>query len=728
MPHYLCITGTDTDAGKTLVTAGLARAALAAGKRVLLLKPVQTGAVHAGTAHIGPPHTGKDALQAPDLAVYRRIAPGAAAMALSLFAAPCSPHLAARMEKRQLDAASLALAIRREAERRPVDLVLIEGAGGLLTPLNERETLADCFALLDASLLLVTANKLGAVNHALLSIECARMRGLALRGVIMNDPAPAAGELEAAIRDDNGAIIGALGRVPCLARVPYLAGLTDTKEADTERNGAGPCSLEADGVEAADRLAGILARALPHILPLAPESIRPEPEAATGAPAHFLSEPDCLLAFDREHVWHPYTSALRPLRSREATITRGTRIRLRDGRELVDGMASWWCAVHGYRHPALMAALNGQAARMPHVMFGGLTHEPAVRLASRLVQVAPKGLEHVFFSDSGSVAVEVAIKMALQYHQATGRPERKRLLALRGGYHGDTIGAMSLCDPETGMHHLFAGVLPEQLFAPRPECRFDAPYDPASAQSLEAALAERGHEVAALILEPVVQGAGGMWMYHPDYLKRARELCDRYGCLLIADEIATGFGRTGRYFACEHAGVSPDIMCVGKALTGGVMGLAATVAGRTVAHGISGRGGVFMHGPTFMGNPLACAVASASLDLLASEQWKTDVARIEGLLHQGLAPCRDMPGVADVRVLGAIGVLEMDAAVDVEGVQQYCVDECGVWIRPFGKLIYVMPPYSSSDEDISRLTTAMRSAVEREHWRDLRAEAGKKST
>lgn len=680
MREYLCIIGTDTDAGKTLVTAGLARTALKRGRRVLLLKPVQTGGLPGNTPGEA------EQPQAPDVAVYRRIAPGADARALALFAEPCSPHLAARREGRSLNAASLAERVREAIADSQADLVLVEGAGGLLTPLNERETLADLFALLRFPLLLVTANRLGAVNHALLSIETAQKRGLALLGTVMSAPEPAADSLAASIRDDNTSIIETLGGVPCLADVPWLPGL--------------------DKGDAVERLAECLAPVLAALTAASEDTRRP------GTP-----DADTLLNFDRDHVWHPYTSALNPLPVREAVATQGTRIRLRDGRELVDGMASWWCAVHGYRHPALMAALREQAERMPHVMFGGLTHEPAVRLAGQLIKAAPGGLEHVFFSDSGSVAVEVAVKMAVQYYQTAGDRGRRRLVALRGAYHGDTIGAMSLCDPETGMHRLFTGVLPEQLFAPRPECRFDRPYDPAPARALEALLERYGETIAALVLEPVVQGAGGMWMYHPGYLARARELCDAYGCLLIADEIATGFGRTGRYFACGHADVTPDIMCVGKALTGGVMGFAATLATGKVARGISSKGGVFMHGPTFMGNPLACAVASASLDLLAAGGWKADVARIEAGLRAGLEPCRALPGVADVRVLGAIGVLEMEGPVDVETTQEYFVNQRGVWIRPFGRLIYVMPPYVSSDGDIAALTSAMRGAVEENRWR-----------
>jgi adenosylmethionine---8-amino-7-oxononanoate aminotransferase len=413
-------------------------------------------------------------------------------------------------------------------------------------------------------------------------------------------------------------------------------------------------------------------------------------------------------------VWHPYGGLPAALPALPVVSAEGVRLRLADGRELIDGMSSWWCVVHGYRHPALDAAVREQLQRVAHVMFGGLTHEPAVRLAERLVEWTPAGLERVFFADSGSVAVEVAIKMALQYQRARGRPRRTRLLTVRGGYHGDTAGAMAVCDPVGGMHSLFTGLLAEHVFAERPPDGFDAPRDELwgrwAAQVRELAT-RHSDELAAVIVEPVVQGAGGMRFHSPACVALLREVCDEHGLLLVADEIATGFGRTGALWACEHAGVSPDVMCVGKALTGGYMTLAATLCTAEVASAISaGEGGGLMHGPTYMANPLACAVALASLDLLATDEWRAQVARIERGLRAGLEPAREVPGVRDVRVLGAIGVVQLDHDVDVAAATAVAVER-GVWLRPFRDLVYTMPPYVIPDEDLAAVAGAVVNAA-----------------
>ena len=427
----------------------------------------------------------------------------------------------------------------------------------------------------------------------------------------------------------------------------------------------------------------------------------------TARIADLAADPDRLLALDRAHAWHPYTSVLDPGPVLPVDSASGVRLRLADGRELIDATSSWWTAIHGYRHPVLDRALAEQAARLPHVMFGGLTHAPAAALAELLVAITPASLEHVFFADSGSVAVEVAIKMALQYWRSRGRPAKARLLALRGGYHGDTFGAMSVCDPVGGMHHLFAGVLPRQVFAPRPPAGFAAEPDEGYLAELAATFGKHQGELAAVIVEPVVQNAGGMHLYAPWYLGELRRLCDEHEVLLIADEIATGFGRTGELFGCGHAPVVPDIMCVGKALTGGYLSLAATLCTPRVAEGICrGEARVLMHGPTYMANPLACAVGVASVELLLAGPWRERVAAVEGWLREGLAPARDLPGVADVRVLGAIGVVQAAGRVDVAAVQRAAATH-GVWIRPFNDLMYTMPPYVVQRDDVRAITAAI---------------------
>ncbi|RJG48453.1 adenosylmethionine--8-amino-7-oxononanoate transaminase [Motilimonas pumila] len=414
--------------------------------------------------------------------------------------------------------------------------------------------------------------------------------------------------------------------------------------------------------------------------------------------------------FDQQHIWHPYTSSVNPLPCYGVSHASGVTLTLDDGRELIDGMASWWACIHGYNVPELNQAAQQQLQKMSHVMFGGLTHQPAIDLCQELIAITPEALDKVFLSDSGSVAVEVALKMALQYWHSKGEP-RAKFLTVRNGYHGDTFGAMGVTDPENSMHELYQDFLPQHLFVAAPQSRFDQAFDPSELDELKATLAKHHYDIAAMIIEPIVQGAGGMRIYHPEYLASAKQLCAQYGILFIADEIATGFGRTGKMLACEHADVVPDILCLGKAITGGYMSLAATLTTKHVADTVcQGKAGVFMHGPTFMANPLACAVATASIRLLRQSPWQQRVAAIEQTLQHSLKPLQQLPNVADVRILGAIGVVETTHAYDVATLQQAFIEH-GVWLRPFGKLIYMMPPFVMTSAHLQQLINAIKQTL-----------------
>ncbi len=682
----IIVTGTGTDVGKTLVTAALSRALWKELTSHIPIKLVQTGVKCAADADASLYAAACDGLFFERKHEQSEMFKG---KTLFSYAMPASPHLAVAQQGDSLHVADIVRALDEKKYTHPL---VLEGAGGLYVPLNTKETMLDLMQSLGLPMVLVMQNTLGALNHTLLSLEALRQRGCEVMAIICKEVDAAPNAQEELIRADNVAYLKEYTHnfSTTVYEMPYVEHLNE---------------------EGWDILASSMRSLARHCASLWQTS------CACNGWGHATQE--SLLAWDKAHLWHPYTSATEPLPVYEVAYAKGTRLYLQDGTALIDGMSSWWCAVHGYGQENLVQAAQRQAAHLSHVMFGGITHAPAVRAGQKLLALLPQDspLSRIFWADSGSVAVEVALKMALQYQQGAGQTQRIKVLSPRGGYYGDTLGAMSVCDPITGMHSLFTHVLPQHIFIERPACPFSSGHmlDAETLRPLEEAFVQHGQELAAVILEPIVQGAGGMYFYDPRYVQRVRALCDAHGVLLILDEIATGFGRTGKMFAhewCADCGeiVAPDIMCVGKALTGGMMTLGATLCTDAVAQGICQQGNVFMHGPTFMANPLACSVAEASLEIFATGQWHEQVLRIEGELKAGLAPCAEHEGVHAVRVLGAIGVVEMRRAVDMAKLQAFFVQQ-GVWIRPFGKLVYVMPPYVSSSEDIATLCAAVRAAM-----------------
>ena len=637
------ITATNTEVGKTFVTAALLQAGLDNAIDTVAIKPIQSGCEN-GTA--------------PDVNEYAKVNPQNNFPPQYALAYPSSPYYAAQKEHITID--MQAVKAYCDTFLQSHALSLIEGAGGMLVPLTEHDMICDLVKMLDVPVILVCKNELGVLNQILLNLELCKYNGLEVACVVFN------------FHDPHDEI--------CSSNVDYLKSVF---------KGAVICVPKMNSPQEASAYFHQFITA--H---------RPENDGLD-------------LAFDKEHLLHPYTSASNPLKTYGVTYAKGNYIYTDEG-SLLDGMSSWWCAYQGYNRKALNDAAITQLNRFSHVMFAGLTHAPAIDLGKKLLSILPKSMEHIFYCDSGSVAVEVALKMALQYQQ-NKNPQKTKIATIRGGYHGDTFGAMSVCDPISGMHFLFKDMLAQQIFLPRPSQRFSEDFDESALEEMKRIIETHKDEIAALIVEPVVQGAGGMWFYHKEYLRFFRQICDACDILLIFDEIATGFGRTGELFACDLANVAPDIMCIGKAITAGYMSFAAVSANKKTVNGICENNSAFMHGPTFMANPLACAIAVKNIDLLLNSDFKAQVKRIERCLAAELPKCAEFDVVSDVRVLGAIGVVELTQKVDVQKAQTFFVRQ-GVWIRPFSNYIYIMPPFTVTQDELKRLCSAIYEAVKQKHY------------
>ncbi|WP_434352742.1 adenosylmethionine--8-amino-7-oxononanoate transaminase [Psychrobacter sp. HD31] len=699
MNQTLFITASDTGVGKTHITANLLKLLLKHHANARAIKPIETGFDYSNIDTLGVP-------VGSDVHSYSLVNPANVFAPAYYFDVPASPHYSARLAGSEVNIDVLESYCREHIEQAPV--TLIEGAGGLLVPFNQLQqqkshNFTHLIKRLNCPIILVINNQLGAINQALVNIQLCEFHGIDIACVVMNQTDP-----NSQLALENIAFVQSQTNVPVVQL---------NKDADFE------AFERAFETVLSTRKLGILPSKDCNNDNSDNSWAKAEPTEIDG-----LAEK---LTFDKNHIWHPYTSMTEPLTAYHVSYAEGKHIYIDNeqgaNHKLLDAMSSWWAVNLGYNRDELNHTAVRQINQFSHVMFGGLTHDPAVELGKTLIDMMPnsepdKKLAHVFYTDSGSVSVEVAIKMALQYQQVVS-PSKRKILTPMGGYHGDTFGAMSVCDPVNGMHGLFKGMLAEQVFIPRPDCYYDAlrknqPFDPDCLLPVNQALAEHKNEIAGIIIEPIVQGAGGMRFYHPEYLRHLRQICDEHDIVLIFDEIATGFGRTGEMFASTFASkvvgadVTPDIICLGKALTGGFMSFACTIASRRIAEGISQNGNPFMHGPTYMGNPLACAVAKTALDTLQVNGWQTNVKNIEAWLIEGLAPCRDLPDVADVRVLGAIGVVELVKPVDVQKIQAYFISQ-GVWIRPFGKLVYTMPHFNFNKADIEQICGAIYGAIER---------------
>lgn len=652
--YFVC--GTDTDVGKTSVCAGLLRNMPDAH----IIKAIQTGEGFI------------------DQGIYTAAYKAAKAKTLFHLSFAASPHLAAQREQRTLNYDEVKHQLKEAVEANP--FTIVEGSGGIMTPITTTKSFCDLMADLGYPVVLVIKNVLGAINHALLTVNMLRQRGIAIHGLIFTTPAKIATDDERIILEDNTRIVASITKIPVIADIPFIP--------DLGKNPESWAALSAHLHEAAASL-------------LQTQS--------------FSDKKTELIEFDQKHVWHPYEQAQSASPKPLVIKAKGSKMILSNGQVVTDGISSWWTAIHGYSHPELVAATQSQSAQMSHIMFGGLTHEPAIQLTQKLLSIVPPGLAHVFYADSGSVAIEIAMKMARQYWQGKKQPAKTQFISFKGGYHGDTTGASSISDPDGFIHHQEPVSSHKNIFAPRPVSPFGASFDTSSAAVLRELVMKHHHECAAIVIEPIVQAAGGMWFYHPDYLKTLRQLCDEFSLLLIVDEIAVGFGRTGKMFASEWAEITPDIMCIGKGLTGGMMTLSATLTSAKVAEGIAESGQPLMHGPTYMGNALACHVACTSIDLLLKNNWQKQVKRIEKQLWEGLLACKFFDVVKDIRVLGAIGVVELSQPVNTKRLQHYFIEH-DVWIRPFGQMIYLMPSYIASDDDIAQLSQTIFKAIEEGVW------------